>query len=458
MTASETPDVPGRGVDAFRKHLETDLDAHILSVQKRDFPNFLYVAIPDSLRLQGEAKDDLEKLLENLRLVRLEKESPTSDWQEVFDHLIRTTRTRWIDLSSVICLFSRSKFEDLFAATFVNSDPGKLASAWGTYANFCSESLRWIRKQMAAEPDKVPQAVHHSTQNIDTRLDLAQKISVAVDQICSFLVSHAKLDRAKILKVAREASNDGSTEMWRVFGWFFLFNAYRFELASDEILREYESRQVAAHRHARMLDQLRNFNKEFVCTFQQIFVEAGTLTNLALKLRPFVAVAKSGESFLNGLVRDLLLEEFDVQIESNEWKTSCSHSLKRLAGMYHRVLDELVQRPCFRSVHNLARDQETLSVLVWQSGRSGAYTAHCLNYDLLTSGDSLEGAVKKLNDLVTAVLRLKTNAGELGLPIAPYEFWERFEKAENCLPSCEPGFTFLDIRSQSLHSHAAIQT
>jgi hypothetical protein len=75
-----------------------------------------------------------------------------------------------------------------------------------------------------------------------------------------------------------------------------------------------------------------------------------------------------------------------------------------------------------------------LHYLVHQVDGESGYVAHCLDLDLVGSGDDVEAAVSQLNDIVRTVvffcLKARKSDPSSHCSKAPHEYWEMFKCAE----------------------------
>lgn len=133
-----------------------------------------------------------------------------------------------------------------------------------------------------------------------------------------------------------------------------------------------------------------------------------------IKLRPFIDVVKSIGKHINPSTK-------------SKTKKPVTINIKHVKALCRIAAEELGQRPCCGGTA-----PKKLAILLHSVPVTGSKknTAHCLNYDLLASGENECEAIAKIRKLITLVLALKEDPKELGLPIAPYEYWEEYERAE----------------------------
>lgn len=59
----------------------------------------------------------------------------------------------------------------------------------------------------------------------------------------------------------------------------------------------------------------------------------------------------------------------------------------------------------------------------------GAFTAHCLNLDIVAAADSVEGALDKMLEAIEEKLDAAEEHGVNPIQIAPREYWDRLGSA-----------------------------
>ena len=64
-----------------------------------------------------------------------------------------------------------------------------------------------------------------------------------------------------------------------------------------------------------------------------------------------------------------------------------------------------------------------------QDDDGGAYTAHCLNMDLVADDDTVEGAVSRLLETIEAAIEASQKHNADAFRSAPKEYWEMLARA-----------------------------